>query len=59
MERTDQNVGRENVANFQNDNNVVNYYVHDAIPADDFSDKSEFANYTHTQYLEWQKQYLD
>ena len=44
---------------FKNDNNVVNYYVHDAIPADDFSDKKEFANYTHAQYLEWQKQYLD
>ena len=44
---------------FKNDNNVVNYYVHDAIPADNFSDKKEFANYTHAQYLEWQKQYLD
>ena len=44
---------------FKNNNNVVNYYVHDAIPASAFTDKGEFANHVHTQYLEWQKLYLD
>jgi hypothetical protein len=29
------------------------------MPAENFSDKKEFANYAHAQYLEWQKEYLD
>jgi len=44
---------------FKSNNNQVNYYVHDAISADDFSDKNSFAKHAHSLYLEWQKDYLD
>lgn len=44
---------------FKSNNNQVNYYVHDAIRADDFSDKNSFAEHAHSRYLEWQKEYLD
>lgn len=40
-------------------NNRVNYYVYDALDPADFDDKIEYANYTHSLYLEWQKRYLD
>ena len=44
---------------FKSNNNQVNYYVHDAIKSDGFSDKNSFAKHTHSQYLDWQKDYLD
>lgn len=44
---------------FMADDNRVNYYVHDAIHPDRFSDKEHYAKHVHSLYLEWQKQYLD
>ena len=44
---------------FRSNKNLVNYYVHDAIKPDQFSDKNSFANHVHSQYLDWQKDYLD
>lgn len=44
---------------FLSNNNLVNYYVHDAIKPDQFSDKNSFAKHTHSLYIEWQKDYLD
>jgi 1-acyl-sn-glycerol-3-phosphate acyltransferase len=44
---------------FRSNNNEVNYYVHDALNAEDFSDKDSFTEYAHKKYLEWQKDYLD
>ncbi len=44
---------------FKSNNNQVNYYVHDAIQADEFSDKESYAKHVHALYLEWQKDYLD
>lgn len=40
-------------------NNRANYYVYDAIYPDKFSDKKEFAEHVHKQYLKWQERYLD
>ncbi|MCK4834832.1 MAG: 1-acyl-sn-glycerol-3-phosphate acyltransferase [Gammaproteobacteria bacterium] len=44
---------------FLTDDNVVNYYVHDAILPEDFSDKESYTEHVHSKYLEWQKEYLD
>ncbi|MCK5396364.1 MAG: 1-acyl-sn-glycerol-3-phosphate acyltransferase [Gammaproteobacteria bacterium] len=44
---------------FKSNKNLVNYYAYDAIKPDQFSDKKSFAKYTHSLYLEWQKDYLD
>lgn len=44
---------------FRSNNSRVNYYVHDAISPDKFSDKESFAKHVHSLYLEWQKDYLD
>jgi 1-acyl-sn-glycerol-3-phosphate acyltransferase len=44
---------------FLTNNNKVNYYVHDAIHPDRFSDKESYAKYAHSLFLEWQKEYLD
>lgn len=44
---------------FRAKNNRVNYYQHDPISPDQFKDKDSFAEYTHSLYLEWQKEYLD
>ena len=44
---------------FKSNNNRVNYYVHDAISPDTFTDKESFAKHVHAKYLEWQKEYLD
>jgi 1-acyl-sn-glycerol-3-phosphate acyltransferase len=44
---------------FISKNSLVNYYVHDAIEPDQFSDKKSFAKHTHSLYIEWQKDYLD
>lgn len=44
---------------FKSNKNEVNYYVHDAFEAKDFSDKNSYSEYVHNQYLEWQKIYLD
>lgn len=44
---------------FLSNKNEVNYYVHDAIFPDEFSDKSAYTRYAHNKYLEWQKVYLD
>jgi len=35
----------------------VNYYVHDAIFPDKFSDKQSYAEFVHARYLEWQEVY--
>ena len=44
---------------FKTNNNRVNYYVHDAILPDGFSDKESYAKHVHSLYVEWQKEYLD
>lgn len=44
---------------FKSNNNRVNYYVHDAILPETFTDKESFAKQVHSKYLEWQKEYLD
>lgn len=44
---------------FKSNKNHVNYYVHDAIFPNEFSDKESFATHTHALYLDWQKEYLD
>jgi len=44
---------------FLTNNNVVNYYVHDAIQPDSFNDKESYTQHVHSMYLEWQKEYLD
>jgi 1-acyl-sn-glycerol-3-phosphate acyltransferase len=44
---------------FKANNNRVNYYVHDSILPDGFSDKESYAKHVHSFYLEWQKEYLD
>lgn len=44
---------------FINDNNRVNYHVHDAIYPDGFDNKDSFARYAHSRYLQWQQEYLD
>ena len=44
---------------FKSNNNSVNYYVHDAISPENFTDKESFAKHVHVKYLEWQKEYLD
>ena len=44
---------------FRAKNNRVNYYQYDPISPDQFIDKDSFAEYTHSLYLEWQKEYLD
>jgi len=40
-------------------NNRANYYVYDAISPEGFSDKRDFAEHVHQQYLRWQQRYLD
>jgi 1-acyl-sn-glycerol-3-phosphate acyltransferase len=44
---------------FKTNNNQVNYYVHDAIQPAGFKDKESYTNQVHSNYLEWQKEYLD
>ena len=44
---------------FKSNNNLVNYYVYDAISPATYADKESFANQVHSKYLEWQKEYLD
>ena len=44
---------------FKSSNNRVNYYLHDAILPEAFTDKESFAKQLHSKYLEWQKEYLD
>ena len=44
---------------FKTNNNAVNYYVHEAIQPDAFSDKHSYAKHVHSLYIEWQKDYLD
>lgn len=44
---------------FRAKNNRVNYYQHNPISPEQFTDKASFAEYTHARYLEWQKEYLD
>jgi 1-acyl-sn-glycerol-3-phosphate acyltransferase len=43
---------------FNAGDNRVNYYVHDAIYPDGFDDKEVFAQHVHSQYLEWEKEYI-
>ena len=40
-------------------NNRVNYYVHDALHPEDFSDKKTYSEYAHNLYLQWQTRYLE
>ena len=40
-------------------NNRANFYIYDAIDPAHFSDKSAYADYVHSKYLEWQARYLD
>ncbi len=44
---------------FKTNNNRVNYYVHDAISPEAFSDRESFTKHVHEKYLAWQKDYLD
>jgi 1-acyl-sn-glycerol-3-phosphate acyltransferase len=44
---------------FNADNNLVNYYVFDAIDPAGFEDRASFTEHVHSLYLEWQAQYLD
>ena len=59
FEWTDETLVKKLWQIFLTDNNVVNYYVHDAISPDNFSDKEEYTKHVHALYLEWQKDYLD
>ena len=43
---------------FKSNNNLVNYYVHDAVSPTMFNDKESYANHMHSEYLKWQKDYL-
>lgn len=43
---------------FLSKNNLVNYYVHDAVSPDGFTDKNDFAKHMHAEYLKWQDDYL-
>ena len=44
---------------FKSNNNRVNYYLHDAILPETFTDKESFAEQTHSKYLHWQNEYID
>jgi 1-acyl-sn-glycerol-3-phosphate acyltransferase len=44
---------------FKTNNNQVNYYVYDAIQPAEFKDKENYTKQVHSNYLEWQKEYLD
>ena len=59
FEWTDESLPKKLWQIFKSDNNRVNYYAFDAIPANRFSDKSEYTKHVHALYLEWQKEYLD
>lgn len=43
---------------FISNKNEVNYYVHDVISPEMFSDKNSFAKHAHAEYLKWQDEYL-
>ena len=43
---------------FKSNNNRVDYYVHDAISPEAFTDKENFAKHVHSKYLQWQDEYL-
>ncbi|MDT8283764.1 MAG: lysophospholipid acyltransferase family protein [Gammaproteobacteria bacterium] len=59
FEWTDQSLIKKLWQIFKSDNNLVNYYVHDAIAPDQFNDKEGYAEHVHALYLAWQKDYLD
>jgi len=40
-------------------NDQANYYVHDPIYPEQFSDKHDFMEHTHNLYLQWQARYLE
>ena len=40
-------------------NNRANYHVYDAFYPDDFSDKADYCEHVHEQFLHWQGKYLD
>ena len=44
---------------FKSNNNLVNYYVHDAVSPELFDDKEIYAKYVHSEYLKWQDDYLE
>jgi len=43
---------------FKSNHNEVNYYVHDAIAANEFNDTESFTAHVHSKYMEWQDEYL-
>jgi len=43
---------------FKSNKNRVNYYVHDAISPEGFTDKVSYAEHVHAQYLKWQDEYF-
>ncbi|MBL4711253.1 MAG: 1-acyl-sn-glycerol-3-phosphate acyltransferase [Gammaproteobacteria bacterium] len=43
---------------FKTNNNQVNYYVHDALSPDSFTNKESYAKHAHSAYLQWQDEYL-
>lgn len=59
FEWTDESLVKKLWQIFLTNNNVVNYYVHDAIMPDGFKDKEDYTEHVHALYLEWQKDYLD
>jgi len=44
---------------FKGNNNLVNYYVHDAISPKNFNDKDNYTKHVHAKFLQWQNEYLD
>jgi 1-acyl-sn-glycerol-3-phosphate acyltransferase len=40
-------------------NNRVNFHLYDAIEPAHFTDKTQYTEYVHSCYLEWQARYLD
>lgn len=59
FEWTDESLVKKLWQIFKTNNNRVNYYVFDAIPADSFKDKESYAKHVHALYIEWQKEFLD
>lgn len=44
---------------FKTNNNLVNYYVHDAVYPEKFSDKYDYSANIHFMYLKWQGKYQE
>ena len=59
FEWTDQTLVQKLWQIFKSNRNQVNYYVHDVIPPDRFSNAEDFTTHVHSQYLKWQDEYFD